>query len=873
MIKYIIHLVIFIIFTIVPFILLLVGFRNKRDKNVALKPLAIMVLIINLLYTVGLILRNDIIFFTLSYMAIDWISLTLLRFILKYNKVYINKHIKKIIYSVIIIDNIILLVGLVLNLGFQNDSILSFIRSSAGENVDIFTVKITPYFMVHMFIAYVLLGFCIGYSIYKAIIEPKIYKARSAVILIILLFIIAINLVFLYTLEVYDYSIILYSVSLVLLYYFITYKIDRLIIGNITKQVVANMSDQLFVYNAEGEELYCNCKSNIFKDDASLSLIDLENKYLKNNKNSFTIKLSDSNEEYIFKVEKKNIKDSKDRLEGTYVLFHDVTFSTKAKEKQSYIDKYDTLTDIYNLNYFIKSASEDDNFNYTNLCIVNFKRFKFINQIFGSKTADLILKYFASELKTICEEENLRYARAKDDKFVVLLTDNYSVTIDKIRAILPSIQNKMVLTNTFSINFSISRIDNTISEAYENALVSLGYIDDSSEIIYYSKEILDKINREKILIKDFDSAIKNKELKLYFQPQINTIDNSVFGCEALSRWIHPSLGMVSPVEFIPLLEKYGLIHILDKYVWNESCKFLGELKGTKYEGLCISVNISPIDFYVVNIFEELKKLVEKYSIPTSSLKVEITESAFIADKEKIIEEISKLRKYGFLVEMDDFGSAYSSLNTLKYMPVDILKLDMKFISGEVNTKTIEILNFVVNMSHNIGFPVIAEGVESLNQLQILSNMKCKLIQGYYFSKPIPKDKLLEFLDDYKISSILNNIDLGSTISYANLKQKYDNSKYPIIVLEPVYYNNKIIDAYFFYSNAKKIDYICEDTSIYIGRTLSQITENNKEYNISDMSILLKKKNYMLPLENNQLYNVSSTLKENYILLEFHLEEK
>ena len=252
--------------------------------------------------------------------------------------------------------------------------------------------------------------------------------------------------------------------------------------------------------------------------------------------------------------------------------------------------------------------------------------------------------------------------------------------------------------------------------------------------------------RENEIINSFNMAIKNGEFHIFLQPQVER-DGTVVSGEALARWIHPEKGVIPPGMFIGVLENANLIYKMDSYVWELAAKQLSLWKGTDKEKYRISVNISPKDLQFLDIEVVFTELIEKYDISPQKLNLEITETAVASNVGRVIEQIEHLRQKGFIVEMDDFGSGYSSLNLLKDFKVDVLKIDMKFLSntGDKNRADI-ILEHIVNMAQKLDMVVIAEGVENKEQLELLDNMGCDLFQGYYFSKPVAIDDFIKYAD-------------------------------------------------------------------------------------------------------------------------------
>ena len=230
---------------------------------------------------------------------------------------------------------------------------------------------------------------------------------------------------------------------------------------------------------------------------------------------------------------------------------------------------------------------------------------------------------------------------------------------------------------------------------------------------------------------------------MYLQPQVST-EGKILGGEALVRWQHPVKGMIAPIAFIPVFEKNGLISDVDKYMWESACKQLRKGKDEGKDDLYISVNIAPRDFYLLNIYQVFTELVNKYDIAPQNLKLEITETAVVIDLQRQMELIERLRRIGFVVEMDDFGSGYSSLNMLKDIHVDVLKIDMAFLrKAEDEERSKKILQMIISLSGQLGMPVITEGVETAEQVEILTGMGGDMFQGYYYAKPMEVEKFEE----------------------------------------------------------------------------------------------------------------------------------
>ena len=252
--------------------------------------------------------------------------------------------------------------------------------------------------------------------------------------------------------------------------------------------------------------------------------------------------------------------------------------------------------------------------------------------------------------------------------------------------------------------------------------------------------------REQAITDSMEPALAKKEFEVYLQPKYRIRDHRLSGAEALVRWKHPVWGFQSPGEFIPLFEQNGFITKLDQYVWERAASVLREWDNRGYPPIPVSVNVSRADIYHKDLADMLLGIVRRYRLQPSRLHLEITESAYTENPEQVIETVGYLRELGFVIEMDDFGSGYSSLNMLGKMPVDILKLDMKFIQDEsAGPDDGGILHFIMELARWMDLDVVAEGVETRQQLERLKKADCDYVQGYYFARPMPINEFEELL--------------------------------------------------------------------------------------------------------------------------------
>ena len=301
---------------------------------------------------------------------------------------------------------------------------------------------------------------------------------------------------------------------------------------------------------------------------------------------------------------------------------------------------------------------------------------------------------------------------------------------------------------------------------------------------------------EEELVRDFDNALSEHQIYMCYQPQYNHSTGRVVGAEALMRWQHPLYGMQSPGVFIPLMEKLDLVHGVDLYAFEEICRFLRKCIDDKVHLLPISFNISRHDIFGHDYVKEIEEIRKKYDIPVKYLRAEITESSAIGGIELILSVIGQLHDCGYIVELDDFGSGYSSLSILKSLLVDVIKLDLRFFAGDgLSGRSGIIINSVIQMARWLNVETIAEGIEKLEQADFLKGIGCNYIQGYLYSRPIPEADLLKLMQKTEYEPMVPSMTLIHTM---NAERFWDPDS-----LETLIFNNYVgAAAIFSYKNGK-----------------------------------------------------------------------
>jgi len=378
---------------------------------------------------------------------------------------------------------------------------------------------------------------------------------------------------------------------------------------------------------------------------------------------------------------------------------------------------------------------------------VDFDEFSDYNELFGKINGDELLKYFSKKLLSL-KIKNSQLGQIEADNFLYFLPVE-SFKKEDYESIYKDVSNyNQHFSFSISIGMSIVNGDSTdLHTALEKARQANLKLKASLGISFkIYDEVYDKeMFTNQTIVPYLKDGIRNKEFIIHYQPIINTKTNKVVTAEALVRWSSAKFGYIRPDHFIPILEKNGFIVDLDYYVREKVLDFIETRIKNKDPIVPISVNLSRLEVNDLDFPLKLKQQIEKRNVPINMLRLELTESVVMDHPEITNIVISKLKKYGFYIEMDDFGSAYSSLAVLRDLPFDLIKLDMKFFKdGDVNKKTDAIIEAISNLAQGLDIEVIAEGVEKENQIKALKKKKITLIQGFYFSKPLSQDDFVSF---------------------------------------------------------------------------------------------------------------------------------
>lgn len=409
----------------------------------------------------------------------------------------------------------------------------------------------------------------------------------------------------------------------------------------------------------------------------------------------------------------------------------------------------DELTGLFHKEFFFEYGKRLDMQNDNmpmDAMVIDINRFHIVNELYGREYGNDVLKKIGDGIHDLVKETGGLACRFDSNGFYIYIPHGHDLNkiisdgLDKINASL--------VDSNISIRMGVFEDDGNglnMEQRFDRARLACNKLRHSYTTCFdfYNEELHSKELHEERLINDMEKALAEKQFKVFYQPKYNiTGDKPVLSsAEALIRWFHPEFGMVSPGEFIPLFEDNGLIQKLDRFVWTEAASQIKRWNDEYGIYLPVSVNVSRVDIFNPMLGCILTDLVNINGFTPEKLLLEITESAYTDSSQEIIDTVKGLRNNGFKIEMDDFGSGYSSLNMLTSLPIDALKLDMKFIRNICeNKKDSRLVEIMIQIARLLEVPVIAEGVETKEQMELLKSIDCDIIQGYYFSKPLPPEE-------------------------------------------------------------------------------------------------------------------------------------
>ncbi len=689
------------------------------------------------------------------FIGMDAVIMALMHFSFCYCVItWPNRFLQYSVYGLITLDVVQLLLNPVFGHAFDTEPILV-------SGFDYY--RLIPYWgqTFHRVVVYGLFSVVLLIFVVKIIRAPRVYVERYSIILAAMVLTGLWQTYYIFSRTPVDRSMAGYGVFGLLIFYFSLYYRPLTLLDRLLANMASEMPDAIFFYDVFGRCIWANrpaidlvgIKDEKF-DSASELLTAKFGKEprMKDPEWTGTKVLGSGQDARYYYHSKRMVTDEKGKDTGFFLSIRDVTSEQRALQQERYNATHDSLTGLFTKEYLYESirkkldANPDEDYLILYIDIVDFK---IINDIFGSTFGDRTLRQIAIILRHDLSGKAL---------FGRLGGDTFGVLVEKSRFDAARLESQL---SRFSVKdgdterqilvhlgvYEVTERELDVPFMFDRALLAKMTIEDEyqTHIAFYDEKIRSEVLWAQHISAQLNDALKKRHVIPYLQPIVDQ-EGKIVGAEALARWIHPEDGFLPPSSFIPIFEKNGMITEVDRYMWRCACEILS---GWKEQGrdLFVSVNISPKDFYFMDVAQELKDLVNEYGVDSGKLRIEITETVMMTDVEKRMKILEDLRQAGFVVEMDDFGSGYSSLNLLKDMPVDVLKIDMKFLSKTTDEKKARtILQNILNLSEDLGIFSLTEGVETHTQHRMLSEMGCKLFQGFFFAKPLP---ITEFEDFYQ----------------------------------------------------------------------------------------------------------------------------
>ncbi len=653
----------------------------------------------------------------------------------------------------------------------------------------VFQPLMLPLFYVHVVTCAVYTLASIVMLILKAVQSPSFYKKKYIYVVGAMFALVGLDNYIIFSQNLAGFNGLLYAlIALYIGFYLLVYDKNRVE----TQMLEVTMNDvpaAVLCFDNDGNCVYNNrFAGSIFNLGAgnpyalmeylSERFPELDYEHTPDNAKTDTFEIDGEN--HYFESEYKKLKDKKGNFIGFYLMMTDRTKNITDLKTEQYKASHDNLTAIYNSDGFearVRQLLEEEPDVKRVIVTSNIKDFKMINELFGSKVADGVLVNIARQLIKNCSGTDSIPARLDNDRFALCMrkerySDELFNEVAQKAVRVPGNEYYKVFCNIGVYEVTDPQIP--IAEMCDRAMLAMEQIKDNlnNRVAHYNAEISDKLKKEQEIVGELKNAIDNKEFTFYIQPIVDK-DGYSDGGEALARWVRPKKGVVPPASFIPVFERTGFITVLDKYIWERACEVLRQWQNIGITDKYLSVNISPRDFFYVDVYNTLTLLVQKYGIEPKNLKLEITESAIMADLESRVSMIKKFREFGFTVAMDDYGKENYSMGALKDIPVDAIKIDMKCLQdSEKDNKSKEILKSLLDLAKQLDFKTITMGVETEDQANSLVDMGAEFFQGYYFAKPMSVD---DYEQEYMGMSAEDGTEFNELIKNATAEDEEEMS--------------------------------------------------------------------------------------------------
>lgn len=690
------------------------------------------------------------------FICTDWMLLCMLGYVCRYTDIRLHTPLFRVLLvGIACVDTVSLLINTWTGHVFR---LTQAVHARTG--LVYWSAEFMPLYYWHLGFCYILAVLVFVILIVKLLRTSRIYRKMYYYTLVPFILVLAVNAACYTTDYPIDYSLSFYAILAICICYGSLYAAPKGLLEDTLVKVVADFNNGIICYDLKGKCIYVNARAcemfNVEEKDKYGLLEQHYREWKEQNRGNSEDYAQWEEEREIdgvlrnFHMEYQRLKDRKNAVMGVFFKLTDRTDEIRRFREEQYLATHDRLTGLYNREYFFQKAEQilrrKPDVERFMVCS-NIKNFKLVNDLFGEEMGDRVLVDQASLLNFFNFEDCIQ-GRISADRFAMLIAKehfNADLAVKNTGRLQYLINDSNYKIHIVLGIYKIEDPTEPPQVMFDKANMAIESVqgDYQKTVVYYDTKMLNRLLHEKSVVSEFDNAISQGQFKMFLQPLVGA-DGRARGAEALVRWMHPAQGLIMPVNFISVVEKTGLIIKLDEYMWECAARKLREWKDCGHSDLTISVNISAKDFYYSDLYKVFTELVEKYDISPENLKLEITETVLMTDLEMHMKTLTSLQDRGFQIEIDDFGSGYSSLNMLKDIKADILKIDMLFLRETGNKdRSRVILNSVISMAKNLGMFVIAEGVETAEQRDFLAEMGCDLFQGYFFSKPISTEEFEE----------------------------------------------------------------------------------------------------------------------------------
>ncbi len=490
----------------------------------------------------------------------------------------------------------------------------------------------------------------------------------------------------------------------------------------------------------------------IFRPDimAARELLDFSNVRPESKKRSITIRLFTEAHKYKwFRINEICFFDENRNLDKVVFSFTNTDERTEMEQSLKFHSEKDPLTHLPNINAFqrkVMDLIQSNPVNRYQMIRMDVESFRTINEMFGTEEGDKLLTFIGVRIQEcLDEEEMVAYCRTASDVFLMCVP----VRLYSVNGIIEYLKRAVAAyPRVYEVQLSFGVYDITRDDV-ENMVPVTRFIDRAAaaqntikgnylhHVAYYNEGIEQQERNEQRILADMQIALKEEQFEVYLQPKVDMQTGKIVGAESLSRWIHPKRGIIMPGEYIPIFEKNGFIVELDEYIIKHTCRHIRRWIDEGITVYPVSINLSRTNLYNPKLLSHIEEYVTQYDVPRDTIEFELTESGFAIDNNHLSVLSKNLQKRGFRVYMDDFGSGYSSLNALREISVDVLKIDLRFLPTRKNDKKANtILKYVVSMAEDLELDIVVEGVETEEQRDFLLSIGCRIVQGFYYYKPM-----------------------------------------------------------------------------------------------------------------------------------------